>query len=71
MSRTVDKMSNCQGCIAKWHCSGGCPAKADNGDIFNNVDTDGCKIARDLVEHYIRNLEQGQINIPRINIQTN
>ena len=60
LSRTVNSMKNCQKCIAKWHCSGGCPAKADNGNVFENVDSAGCIIARDLTEYHLKVLARGE-----------
>lgn len=68
-SRTVSKMTNCQYCIAKWHCAGGCPAKAaHSGDIFSTTQMDDCKIARELTEYYIKALAVGQGDfLPNIN----
>lgn len=67
-SRTVLNMGNCNKCIAKWHCAGGCPVKAAyQGDIFDATQLANCTIARDLTEYYIRILAHGQSNhVPRI-----
>ena len=68
-SRTVSRMTNCQHCVAKWHCAGGCPAKAaHSGDIFSTTQLDDCKIARELTEYYIKALAVGQSGfLPHIN----
>lgn len=68
-SRTVDKMQECQQCIAKWHCAGGCPAKAAlKGNIFNPIRMDDCTISRELTEYYIKSLVTMRSNyLPQVN----
>ncbi len=53
-SRTVLNMPKCQNCFAKWHCGGGCMARAmrKNGDIFI-PDEDTCIITKGIIKHYI------------------
>lgn len=70
-SRSVSNMRNCQKCIAKWHCAGGCPAKAAHqGNIFDGVKLPNCAITRDLTEFYIKQIARGeQMELPRINVK--
>jgi len=51
---TIHDRSMCQGCIAKWNCSGDCPAKWDHGA----PDADRCKLNRELTrELLVRTLD--------------
>jgi uncharacterized protein len=70
-SRTVLKMEGCQNCIAKWHCAGGCPAKAaQKGNMFNATQTADCQIARELTEYYIKSIaSDNKFYYPQIKIE--
>jgi len=70
-SRSVLNIEGCGGCIAKWHCAGGCPVKAAHrGDIFKPTQLANCEIARELTEHSIRTAIHGRANLPNVNIRT-
>lgn len=69
-SRSVPNLRSCGGCISKWHCAGGCPAKAAlGGDIFDPTRLANCKIARNLTEHSIRTATHGLIDLPGITVR--
>jgi uncharacterized protein len=68
--RSVLNMNGCGGCIAKWHCAGGCAAKAaHSGNIFDATPLDTCRIARDLTEHSIRGAAEGTLNLHGITVK--
>lgn len=59
-NRVVTNIPACQSCFAKWHCGGGCMARAlrKNGDIFV-PDQTTCIITRELIRYYIKCILEG------------
>ncbi len=59
-ARSIYNMPKCSLCLAKWHCSGGCPVKAMRlGDAYDGTKLDHCKIARGLMEYYLKEISNG------------
>lgn len=67
-SRTVMNLNSCQGCIAKWHCAGGCAVKAGHtSSVYDAGPLSSCTIARSLTEFYVRTIAaRSGINPPRV-----
>ena len=52
-SRTVDKVSNCSDCFAKYNCAGDCPARCytESGSLFDtSKNRDRCEMAQGMVK---------------------
>lgn len=70
-SRVVDNLPDCQQCIAKWHCAGGCPSKAAyHGDMYHTLQLPSCEIARALTEDSVRRMSRGESDLKRIHVRS-
>jgi uncharacterized protein len=47
---TVDNLSYCQDCFAKWHCAGDCVAKLGHDDLHGERGHDRCLLNRQMVK---------------------
>jgi uncharacterized protein len=51
--RTVDTITHCRDCFARWHCAGDCAVKSGASTAFSNRHSSRCRINRSLIQFKI------------------
>lgn len=61
-SRTIDNMTGCGKCLAKYSCAGGCLAKtiSTTGNLFDSTGSWNCPVNKSLVKDSIREKVDGE-----------
>ena len=54
--RTVNNLSACKDCFAKYFCAGGCLAKMNGNDVFDISLSQTCKMNKIIIEEYLKRL---------------